>query len=522
MNKYIEKARLFLEKGQIDYLLVNSTNEFLVEYNELQNNSRYFLTGFTGSTGDALVSKDKVYLFVDGRYHIQADLEVNHDDVTVIKLELGMFIDELYSIVKENSTLGICSEKNSQYRYETLVKKFRDKKVKIKLVDKDPIENDNEYQTQEITEIPINLTGKTTQEKIKDISCNLNEDEALIVTNLEDLSYLYNIRNFNKENSCSVEGKAIITKNSNILFKDETLCNYTKYIKNATNIKTFYIKTEDITAKDYALISNKAKKSEIPIKKYIKTEAEIEHYKEAFKRTDNAILATREFILNNDCISEYDIKNELENNFKKFGAKCQSFTSIVAKDKNSALAHYSKSSKDEIIKEGSLVLIDCGGYYDGGLATDTTRVFVKGNPSELHKEVYTKVLQAFLHAFNMTDYHCGYDIDHLARYLLKKSPEGFIFNHGLGHGIGVSVHEGPPRLSTLSPDAFVDFEDNMCFTIEPGLYKENYFGVRLENSCYYKNGKINSFTNMCYEEKLIDFSMLTTQEKQWLECFEVK
>lgn len=523
MNEYIEKARLFLKKEQLDYLLVNSTNEFLVEYNELKKNSRYFLTGFTGSTGDALVSKDKVYLFVDGRYHIQADLEVNHDEVTVVKLELGKFIDELYGILEENSTLGICSNKNSQYRYETLVEKFKEKKIKLKLIDNDPIANKIINQKQDITEIPFNLAGKTTNEKIKDISKNLKDDEALIVTNLEDISYLYNIRNFNKENSCSVEGKAIITKDSNILFKDETLDDFNNYLKNTANIKTFYVKKADITAKDYALISDKAKKSEISIKKYLKTEAEIEHYKDAFKRTDNAISATREFIHNNNNISEYDIKVELENNFKKFGAKCQSFTSIVAKDKNSALAHYSKSSKNEIVKEGSLVLIDCGGYYGGGLATDTTRVFVKGQPTELHKKVYTTVLKAFLHAFNIKDFDCGFDIDYLARDFLKNNaPDGFLFNHGLGHGIGVSVHEAPPRLNALSSEAFVEFEDNMCFTIEPGLYRENYFGVRLENSCYFKDGKINSFTNMCYESKLIDISMLNNNEKKWLDKFEVK
>ena len=522
MNEYIEKARLFLKKEQIDYLLVNSTNEFLVEYNDLQKNSRYYLTGFTGSTGDALVSKDKVYLFVDGRYHIQADLEVNHDDITVVKLELGSFIDELYKIIEENSTLGVCSKKTSQYRYETLADKFKDKKVKLKLIDNDPIESKNINQKQHITAIPASLAGKTSNEKIKDISNRLNDNEALIVTNLEDLSYLYNIRNFNKENSCSVEGKAIITKDSNILFKDESLDDFKDYLKNATDIKTFYIKKSDITASDYELISDKTKKSEISIKKYIKTDAEIEHYKEAFKRTDRALLATREFILNNDGLSEFDIKNELENNFKKFGAKCQSFTSIVAKDKNSALAHYSKSSKDEIIQEGSLVLIDCGAYYEGGLATDTTRVFVKGQPNTLQKKVYTTVLKAFLRAFNVKDFDCGFDIDHIARDFLKNdSPEGFVFNHGLGHGIGVSVHEAPPRLSAVSPEAFVEFEENMCFTIEPGLYRENYFGVRLENSCYFKNGKINSFTNMCYESKLIDMSMLENNEKKWLDKFEV-
>ena len=197
-----------------------------------------------------------------------------------------------------------------------------------------------------------------------------------------------------------------------------------------------------------------------------------------------------------------------------------SFKSIVAKDKNSALAHYSKCSKDEILADGSLVLIDCGAYYEQGLATDITRVFVKGKPSNLQKQVYTTVLKMFLNAYN-SNLNIGYDIDALARDVYAKSEiEGFVFNHGLGHGIGINVHEYPPNLSK-NEMAKIEIKDNMCFTIEPGLYNENYFGVRLENSCYMKNGKIHSFVHMNYEKKLIDYALLSEQEKEWLKEFEV-
>ena len=198
----IEKARTFLEQEKIDYLLVNSTNEFLVEYNELSKNSRYHLTGFSGSTGDALVTKDNVYLFVDGRYHVQADLEVNHNDITVVKLQMGdKVIDELAKRMDEHSILGICSKKNSQFRYENLTKKMGEKNVSVKLFDIDPIEEKIEIKPQNLTEIPLNLTGKTTEEKINDL--DLKANEALLVTNLEELSYIYNLRNFDKINSCS-------------------------------------------------------------------------------------------------------------------------------------------------------------------------------------------------------------------------------------------------------------------------------------------------------------------------------
>mgnify|MGYP000068482435 FL=1 len=170
MNNYIEKARAFLEHEKIDYLLVNSTNEFLVEYNELAKNSRYYLTGFSGSTGDALVSKDNIYLFVDGRYHVQADLEVNHDDITVVKLQMGdKVLDELAKRMNEHSILGICSKKNSQYRYENLVKTLGLKNITVKLFDTDPIEEKQPQKAQILTEIPLNLTGKTKEEKIKEL-----------------------------------------------------------------------------------------------------------------------------------------------------------------------------------------------------------------------------------------------------------------------------------------------------------------------------------------------------------------
>ena len=238
-----------------------------------------------------------------------------------------------------------------------------------------------------------------------------------------------------------------------------------------------------------------------------------------------AVKAIREYIENNDNISEYDIAVQLEKEFKRFGAKSLSFKSIVAKDKNSALAHYSKCSKDEILTDGSLVLIDCGAYYEQGLATDITRVFVKGKPSDLQRKVYTTVLKMFLNAYNYKpssdEQFVGYNIDSLARKIYSENEiEGFVFNHGLGHGIGVSVHEYPPNLSK-NEMAKVEIKNNMCFTIEPGLYNEKHFGIRLENSCYMNDGKITSFVHMNYEKKLIDFSMLNEQEKEWLKEFEV-
>lgn len=505
MISAVEKVREFMKKQGVEYLLVNSTNKYLEEYTPLEENSRYILTDFSGSTGDVLVAPETIYLFVDGRYHIQADLEVNHEIINVVKLQTGQsFLEELVKKIPEGNILGIFSKKNSQKRVEYL----EEKGLKLKYFDNDPLDEQISYDSSNV----VAVVGVSVEEKIKDI----NFDGAVLITDLEEVSYLFNLRDFSKNYSSKIRGKAVILAGRARMLED-----IDDFVESYQG--NIYVDKSSINAYDFALIGDKVKileNSPIKLMKSVKTDDEIEHYKVAFRRTDLAVRAIRDYIENNDNISEFDIAEQLEKEFKRYGAKSLSFKSIVAKDKNSALAHYSKCSKDEILKDGSLVLIDCGAYYEQGLATDITRVFVKGAPSDLQRRVYTTVLKMFLNAFN-SDLKTGYEIDNLARKIYSENEiDGFVFNHGLGHGIGVSVHEYPPNLSK-NEMAKVQIKDNMCFTIEPGLYNENYFGVRLENSCYMKDGKICSFVHMNYEKKLIDFSLLTEQEKEWLKEFEV-
>lgn len=511
MISAVEKVREFMNKQGVKYLLVNSTNKYLEEYTSLEENSRYFLTNFSGSTGDVLVTPEKIMLFVDGRYHIQADLEADHGVVTVVKLQTGqVFLDELVKNIPAGEVLGIFAKKNSQKRVEYL----QEKGVALKYFDIDPLDKNIQYDNSNI----VQVDGLSIEEKIKNINC----DGAILITNLEEVSYLFNLRDFSKNYSTKIRGKAVILAGRARLLDD-----IDDFVESYNG--RIFVDKSTINAYDYSLIGEKVEilqDSPIKLMKSVKTDDEINHYIEAFKRTDMAVKAIRDYIDNNDNISEYDIAEQLEKEFKRYGAKSLSFKSIVAKDKNSALAHYSKCSKDEILKDGSLVLIDCGAYYEQGLATDITRVFVKGEPSKLQKKVYTVVLKMFLNAYNYKPVSAngkfiGYNIDEFARKIYSENEiEGFVFNHGLGHGIGISVHEYPPNLSK-NEMAKVEIKDNMCFTIEPGLYNENHFGVRLENSCYMKNGKITSLVHMNYEKKLIDFAMLNEQEKGWLKEFEV-
>ncbi len=497
-----------LDDLNLDYLLVCCTNEFLVEYPALSENARYTLTGFSGSTGDALMTKDNIYLFVDGRYHTQADNEAK-DGVTVIKLKLGQNQDnEIRKLISPDKTLGVVAKKVSQARLE----KF--KEYKIKLLDNDPINDFTELHNVEYVQV---MPPK-----------EYHPESPTFITNLEEVSYISGKRDFSKDCSSKIWAKLYADKEKQILLtngSDEFLRNFEDEL---------VVDKNSINAHDYSLIKNPIHRiSEIKQMKAVKSEEELKAYKYAFERTDKAVMAIREYIENNDNLSEFDIASRLREEFIKYGAKSLSFNSIVAINQNSALAHYAKNDKNVILKDGSLVLIDCGAYYESGLATDITRVFVKGKPNELQKRVYTTVLKAFLNAFNYTNQHLtlafsskereyvtGFEIDKLAHSILDNKIEGFTFGHGLGHGIGINVHEAPPNLSQ-NEIAKTQIVDGMTFTIEPGLYNPEHFGVRLENSCYMECGKIHSFVKMGYEGKLINYDLLNEQEKEWLKDFKI-
>ncbi len=497
-----------LDDLNLDYLLVCCTNEFLVEYPALSENARYTLTGFSGSTGDALMTKDDIYLFVDGRYHTQADNEAK-EGVTVVKLKLGQKQDdEIRKLISPEKTLGVVAKKISQARLET----FKD--YKIKLLDKDPI---NDFTEPHNVEFVQAMPAK-----------EYHPASPTFITNLEEVSYISGKRDFSKDCSSKIWAKLYADKEKQILLTNGS----NEFLKNFDG--ELVVDKNSINAHDYSLIKNPIHKvSEIKSMKSVKSKEELEAYKQAFERTDKAVMAIREFIENNDNISEYDIAKRLREEFIKYGAKSLSFNSIVAINQNSALAHYAKNDKNVILEDGSLVLIDCGAYYESGLATDITRVFVKGKPDELQKRVYTTVLKAFLNAFNYTNQHLtptlssearesvtGFEIDTLAHSILDNKIEGFTFGHGLGHGIGINVHEAPPNLSQ-NEIAKTQIVDGMTFTIEPGLYNPEHFGVRLENSCYMECGKIHSFVKMGYEGKLINYDLLNEQEKEWLKDFKI-
>lgn len=536
----IDKLREFLKDNNLDCLLVNTTDEFLVEYNELCNCARYCVTGFSGSTGDVLVTKERVYQFADGRYHEQADAEVDHETTDVVKLQLGQtFLTELAAKIAPESVVGVVSNKISLNFYKALKFALNKKHCKIKPLDFDPVGLFKELKPsdngQTVKQIALSIAGVSADEKFKKLAKKLKNDEAYLDTHLENIAYFTNCRQYKTPFSSTFKAKMLVTKQKAQIYTNEKfdttigkhfeilpLKDFSNGLKNANKV---IFNPSTINYRDFTLIKSKAQESPkdfIKEAKAIKNSAEIEHFKKNFERTDNVV--NKAFMLTQTPknLTELDLSDAVEKEYLAQGANQLSFKTILAAGANSSIIHYSHPSNNVKIKDGDFVLLDCGGHFEGGYSTDITRTFVKGKATALQKKVYTTVMKMFLNAYHhrITPRTTGFTLDKIARKIHAQSGlKDFNFNHGLGHGVGINVHENPPTISCGAMGKRI-LKENMVFTIEPGLYKAGFGGVRLENTVYLTkvNGelKIQSFSHVPFQEEAIDYSLLNEQEKKWL------
>ncbi|WP_273319431.1 M24 family metallopeptidase [Vallitalea guaymasensis] len=185
-------------------------------------------------------------------------------------------------------------------------------------------------------------------------------------------------------------------------------------------------------------------------------------------------------------VTEKEVALEIETCMKKNGAENLSFDTIVASGLNSSKPHAEPSDKK--IEEGDFVTLDFGCIYKG-YCSDMTRTFVLGKASEKQKEIYNIVLEAQLKAIEAVKAGCvGKDIDKIARDIITDKGYGDNFGHGLGHSVGLFIHE-EPRFSYSDENVFTE---NMVVTVEPGIYVPGFGGVRIEDLvCVTKDGIIN-------------------------------
>lgn len=564
-SQHLPLVRAKLVERNLQGLLVPHEDEYLNEYLPDYAERLAWLTGFSGSAGSAIVLTDKAAAFSDGRYAIQLPQQV--DDAF---FELHMTHD-----VKPDEWLAENAEPGSRIGYDPLLfsvsalrafeRAAQKKGFSLVPVQPNPIDQVWEDQPAppcaRVVPHPLEFAGEPHQEKLARIGQEIAGAgaDAAIISAPPSLAWLFNIRGGDVHAAPLPLGRALVNSDGKaILFlhPDKVDADLRGHLGNMVAVQPESDVEEqiralgkarkrvlvdfDITPVHYLGIVQTAggdlvKGSDpIALPKAIKNEAEREGARRAHIRDGAAVTRFLRWLSIEGAtgnVTEIDAAMKLEELRRETGELQDiSFDSITGSGGHGAMAHYRVTTEtNRAMEPGELFLIDSGGQYKDG-TTDITRVIAIGEPSQEMRARYTAVLKGHiaLAQARFPKGTSGHALDAIAR--LPMWQLGLDYDHGTGHGVGsfLSVHEGPQRIAKAPNN--VALRPGMILSNEPGFYKEDAFGIRIENLIMVtdpapiEGGErpMMAFENLTWaplERELIDRSMLTEGEVQWVDGY---
>ena len=537
MKKYINKLRKKFKKYSIDGYVVPKNDDYFTEYSKI--NRLKIISNFSGSAGLAVILKNKNFLFTDGRYTIQSQQESG------INFNIYGFEKLINCNLFKNLTLGI----DPNLFTNTQIKNYFLKNNHIKHIHKnliDEIKKEKNSKSIPFFSLDKKIVGENISSKIKKISKFLkkNKSDYIFISAPENVAWILNIRGGDSPNSPVPNLRLIISKTNKIfliskkdkckkliknkIIKMSQLIDIDKFPKEILKLngKSFIIDDKSCSIFYENLIKSKFKiiKREDPIYalKAIKNKTEIKNMINAHILDGVALTKFIYWIkkINKKQINEVMAAKKLEM-FRKINKSFlyPSFDTIAGTGKNGAIVHYRANNKNcrKILKK-DIFLCDSGGQYKYG-TTDVTRTLCFSNQKQSIKNIYTKVLKGHIAVArtNINKNNTGKKIDKRARKFLKES--NLDYAHGTGHGVGffLNVHEGPQSINKINK---VKIKEGMILSNEPGYYKKNNYGIRIENLVYVKNQNGHLFfenlTMVPIEKDLINYNLLTYYEKNYL------
>lgn len=529
--------------------------------------ARKYMSGFTGSAGTLIVTMDEAGLWTDGRYFIQAANQLEGTTITLYKMgeeNVPTTIEFLKDRLKENQTIGFDGKVNSASYGLELKEKLKDKNISI-VADKDLVDliwqDRPSLSTEPAFLLDLKYAGKSFNEKLEDLRQIMREKEVTshIITTLDDIAWLFNIRGNDIPYNPVVLAYTVVTLEQVFLFADKS--KFSDEIKAKFNADNIVLKdydeiynfvkkllsTEvvllDKKKVNYAIYSNlspliKIVDSENPTvqMKAIKNPVEIENLKKAHIKDGVAFTKFMYWLKTNIGkmeITEVSAQEYLEECRKQQDGFIEpSFDTISAYKENAAMMHYSATADtNKTLEAEDLYLVDSGGqYYEG--TTDITRTMALGPVEAEQKKHFTAVLRSMLNLSNAKFlYGCtGLNLDVLARGPIWDME--LDYKCGTGHGVGylLNVHEGPNgfrwKLRPGTEDSVI--EEGMVTTNEPGVYIEGSHGIRTENELLCCKGSKNEYGQFMYFETLtfapidldaIDLDYLSQVDKDRLNAY---
>ena len=537
MNKEIIELRKKFKDYDIDGYVIPKNDDYFTEYSKI--NRLKIISNFSGSAGLAVVLKEKNYLFTDGRYTIQSEMEsgkyfkiISYEKI----INCNLF---------KNLRLGLDPK---LFTYQQ-IKKFFLKHNKVKLLSNnliDEIKTQKKSNNFPFFSLKDEIVGESRKSKINKIVNHLKKNKAdnIFVTAPENVAWILNIRGGDGPNSPLPNSRLIINKSKRIfliteLHKAKNLIKQKIINKNQLVItndlpkkvlgldgKSFIIDNKSCSVFYENIIKSKFKiiKREDPtyLLKAIKNNTEIDNMIKSHIIDGVALTKFIYWIkkVNKKKITEVDAQIKLEK-FRKKNNKYlyPSFETIAGAAENGAIVHYrAKKTSCRTIKKNDLFLCDSGGQYKYG-TTDVTRTLCFTEPKSSIKNIFTKVLKGHIAVANtnLRLDNTGIKIDKRARKYLNESKLDYA--HGTGHGVGffLNVHEGPQSISKLNK---VKIQEGMILSNEPGYYKKGSYGIRIENLVFVKKVKkkigFENLTLAPIEKDLINYNLLSKSEKDYL------
>jgi len=543
MEKIIKLRKLF-KTFNLDGYIIPKNNNFFGEYVSASEDNLKYISNFTGSAGFAVVLKKKNYMFVDGRYSIQADIQCGeHFQICTIPKKYP------FNIFKnKNLNLGFDPKLHTE---NSLNRLFGKNFTKLKAVNENLIDllwkREKNSNINFFYSVKNKDAGLTVEQKLAMLvkKIKLNKVNYLFTTASENIAWLLNIRGKDTSYSPLPNAHAIIDKTGKV----SLFCNLkkiNKYFKNNINknveiydfnfLPNFILNLSDkkilidvltcsIFYKTIIKKNNLILEKQDPIYylKSLKNKTEIKNSVKSHIY-DGAALTKFIFWLKNNFRTKKITEILAQDKLLEFRKKNKtfhslSFPTISGSGPNSAIIHYKADKKsNRLLRKGDVYLVDSGGQYLYG-TTDVTRTLSLDVFDNKIRDIFTRVLKGHIAvaSFKLNKNSYGDKIDQSARKFLKDI--NLDYPHGTGHGVGYfsNVHEGPQAISRGNKIAF---KEGMITSNEPGYYKKNHFGIRIENLVYVKKTKnklkFEDLTLVPIDKTLIVKKLLSSFEKDWL------
>ena len=549
MNKLNKLKKLF-NIYKIDGYIVPKNNQFFSEYVPENEDNLKYISNFSGSYGFALILRRKKFLFVDGRYTLQAKIQ-SGKNFKILTLPNKSPSD----IIKNNKiSIGFDPKLHTEPMLDRFFKKTNCNLVPLNknLINKIWVKAKNQ-KLSKFYKLKDKDSGQSSESKVNNLikTLNKNKIDFQFVSASENIAWLLNLRGADSEYSPIPNSYLILSKKNKIYF----FCNPKKIdkklkrnfnnnivVKDIKYVEQFILNIKDKTFqidnfscsiffKNIIKTNNKIilKQDPIYLLKSIKNKIEIKNTIKTHIH-DGAALTKFLLWLNNNFknkkITELSAQKKLlEFRKKNKQFKFLSFPTISGSGPNGAIIHYKASNKsNRILKKGDLYLVDSGGQYNFG-TTDVTRTISLNNKKQRIKNIFTRVLKGHIAVANykIKKNTCGSEIDKVARKPLKQI--NLDYQHGTGHGVGyfLNVHEGPQGISKGNK---VKFKEGMIVSNEPGYYENGKFGIRIENLVTVKKTKnaykFEDLTLAPIDKTLIQKKLLNKNEIKWLNKYHSK